>query len=53
MSTATAKSQIFRRFSAKLFHFLKRLFDEHKRKTPAGTRFCARRSLLTQDEDFL
>ena len=47
------KSQIFRRFSAKFFHFLKRLFDEHKRKTPAGTRFCARRSLLTQDEDFL
>jgi len=47
------KSQIFRRFSAKFFHFLKRLFDEHKRKTPAGTRFCARRSLLTQDETFL
>ena len=46
------KSQIFRRFSAKFFHFLKRLFDEHKRKTPAGTRFCARRSLLTQDEAF-
>lgn len=47
------KSRIFRRFSAKFFHFLKRLFDEHKRKTPAGTRFCAHRSLLTQDEDFL
>lgn len=47
------KSQIFRRFSAKFFHFLKRLFDEHKRKTPTGPRFCARRSLLTQDEDFL
>ena len=47
------KSQIFRRFSAKFFHFLKRLFDGHKRKTPAGTRFCARRSLLTQDETFL
>ena len=33
--------------------FLKRLFDGHKRKTPAGTRFCARRRLLTQDEAFL